>query len=84
MGETLPIEGSQKGGVGSGGDPAVADKLGFEDMKISKPIEKKPTSGLEDLLDFEDVGVKPTASSEKKETWDWDDDDLEEWLSVEK
>ena len=35
-------------------------------------------------LDFEDVGVKPTASSEKKETWDWDDDDLEEWLSVEK
>jgi len=40
--------------------------------------------GLDDLLDFEDVGIKPSAPSDKKENWDWDDDDLEEWLSVDK
>jgi len=88
--ETLPIDKTGKAGSNANGSDIIAeknddvDKIGFEDMAISKPIEKKASPGLDDLLDFEDVGIKPTASTGKKETWDWDDDDLEEWLSVDK
>lgn len=88
--ETLPIDKADKtvakGGVAGNGQAKTdpVDSLGFEDMKITKPIEKKISPGLDDLLDFEDVGVKPTEPSDKKETWDWDDDDLEEWLAIEK
>jgi len=96
--ETLPID-KNKTGNGATSSSATnstdaastksdsVEKLGFEEMTISKPVEKKTTTtspGLDDLLDFEDVGIKPSAPSDKKENWDWDDDDLEEWLSVDK
>lgn len=90
--ETLPLDkggkttaaAAENNGDGVAKTDSNVDILGFEDMKISKPVEKKNSPGLDDLLDFEDVGVKPTSASDKKENWDWDDDDLEEWLAIEK